>query len=129
MYVVHLQLSTRSERVRTVTTKYGKPAEKIETTVFDDTSEAAFTLWGRATSSASTWQASQTILLLTNPGIRDQSRVTIALDTRTHVDVNPCMSDADWLRDFAQRLIKRDHVNLPFPENGTITATHTMLRY
>jgi len=32
--------------------------------------------------------------------------------------VDPCMADADWLRGFAQRLVKRDHVNEPFPEGG-----------
>lgn len=36
----------------------------------------------------------------------------------THVDVDPCMVDATWLREFAARLTKREHVNPPFPENG-----------
>ena len=30
------------------------------------------------------------------------------------------MADAYWLRGYAQRLTKRDHVNQPFPENGRI---------
>ena len=102
----------------TVTTKAGSQVEKVDVNVFDDTSEVTLTLWGSITSSASLWKVSDTILLLTNPRFKDDRRATILLTTRTHVDVNPCMADAVWLRGFAQRLIKREHVNQPFPENS-----------
>lgn len=101
-----------------VTTKAGYQAEKVDVNVFDDTSEATLTLWGCITSSASSWKVSHTILLLTNPGVKDDRRAMISLTTRTHVDVDPCMADAVWLREFAQRLTMREHVNQPFPENG-----------
>lgn len=102
----------------TVTTKAGYQMEKVDVNVFDDTFEATLTLWGCITSSASSWKVSHTILLLTNPGFKDDRRATISLTSTTHVDVDPCMADAIWLREFAQRLTKREHVNQPFPENG-----------
>lgn len=102
---------------RKFTTKAGYKAEKVDVNVFDDTSEATLTLWGCITSSASSWKVSHTILLLTNPGFKDDRRAMISLTTGTHVDVDPCMADAVWLREFAQRLTMREHVNQPFPEN------------
>ena len=102
----------------TVTTKAGFQAQKVDVNVFDDTSEATLTLWGRVTSSARSWKVSHTILLLTNPGFKEDRRATISLTTRTHVDVDPCMVDAVWLRGFAKRLTMREHANQPFPEKG-----------
>lgn len=107
-----------NEEILLVTTKKGYSVEKIDINVFDHTSEATLTLWGSVTTSASTWQASQTILLLTNAGFREGQRNTISIEGKTHVDVDPCMTDASWLQDHAQRLIKREHVNLPFPRSG-----------
>ncbi len=115
-----------SERLRTeriieevlVTTKKGYSVDKVDVNIFDHTSEATLTLWGSVTSSASTWRASQTILLFTNAGFREGPRGTILIESKTHVDIDPCMIDAHWLQDYAQRLTKREHVNLPFPRNG-----------
>lgn len=106
----------------TVTTKAGYEVEKVDVNMFDDTAEATLTLWGCVTSSASSWKVSHTILLLTNPGSKDDRRSTITLTSRTHVDVDPCMADATWLREFAQRMTQREHVNPPFPENGKALA-------
>lgn len=102
-----------------VTTKKGKQLEMVNVNVFDDTAEITLTLWPRAASSASSWTPSHTILLLTKPGFKDDRRPTITLERKTHVDVDPCMADAEWLRNFAQRLTRREHVNPPFPENST----------
>ena len=101
-----------------VTTTKGHVIEKIDIKVFDHTFDATLTLWGSVTPSASAWQASQTILLLTNAGLRDGQHSTILIEGKTHVDVDPCVPDASWLRDYVHRLIKREHVNLPFPRNG-----------
>ena len=101
-----------------VTTKKGNPAEKVDANVFDDTSEATLTLWGRVAPSASTWKASDTILLLSNPGFKDDWKPRLSIGPETHIDVNPHMNDAYWLRGFAQRLTRREHVNPPFPEDG-----------
>ena len=107
------------EEIAPVTTKKSHSIEKIDVNVFDHTSEATLTLWGCVTPSASVWQASQTVLFLTNAGLRQGRRNTILIEGKTHVDVDPCMADASWLRDYVQRLSKQEHVNLPFPENGT----------
>lgn len=106
------------EEILLVTSKKGYSMEKIDVNVFDHTSEATLTLWGSVAPSASTWQASQTILLLTNAGFREGQRNIILIDSKTHVDVDPCIAEASWLQDYAQRLIKREHVNIPFPDNG-----------
>jgi len=91
----------------------------VDINIFDDTFEATLTLWGHVAASASSWKASDTILLLSNPGFKGDRRPTLSIGTETHVDVDPHMSDAYWLRSFAQRLIKREHVNQPFPEDST----------
>ena len=36
----------------------------------------------------------------------------------THVDVDPVMRDAEWLRGFAQKMTTREHVNPEFPDDG-----------
>lgn len=61
---------------------------------------------------------SDTILLLSSPGLKLEGRTTLSIDTGTHVDIDPYMTDAFWLRKFAQNLTKREHVNLPFPKEG-----------
>ncbi|KAI9872923.1 MAG: hypothetical protein M1830_001057, partial [Pleopsidium flavum] len=98
------------------TTKKGNPAEKLDIKVFDDTSEATLTLWGCVSTSAADWKPSHTILLISSPASKVDGRVWLSLRRATQVDVDPCMADADWLRAFARRLIKREHVNEPFPE-------------
>lgn len=108
----------------TVTTKKGFPAEKLDIILVDDTAEVTLTLWGCNTPSAATWQPSQTTLLLTNPEFKQEAssgrRPTITLTSSTHVDVDPCITDADWLRAYVQGLTKREHVNQPFPDNGKL---------
>ena len=84
--------------------------------MFDDTFDATLQLWGYAAASAGPWKPSDTILLLTNPGLKSQGRPTITIDQTTQVDVDPFVADAFWLRNFGQSLTKRDHVNPEFPE-------------
>lgn len=101
-----------------VSTTKGRLIEKIDINVFDHTAEATLILWGCVIPSASAWQASHTILLLTNAGFREGQRSNILVEGKTLVEVDPCIADASWLRDYVQRLGKREHVNLPFPRNG-----------
>ncbi|EON69735.1 hypothetical protein W97_08997 [Coniosporium apollinis CBS 100218] len=98
------------------TTKKGIPAENVNIGVFDDTAEASLTLWGSSAASAGAWKVSHTILLITEPGWRIDKRAWISLTSSTQVDVNPAILDTEWLRGFAQRLTRREHVNPPFPE-------------
>ena len=101
-----------------VVTKKGKEAEKVDVNVFDDTADAKLTLWGALCSSPAYWKASYTILLITRPGLYGDGRPLLSLTSDTCVDVDPCMTDAYWLRGHAQGLTKREHVNQPFPEGG-----------
>jgi len=101
-----------------VTTKKGNEVEKADVNVFDDTASATLTLWGCTAPSAASWKASYTILLLSRPGFRNEGRPEILLNADTHVDVDPLMTDAYWLRGLAEKLTKREHVNPPFPEGG-----------
>ena len=106
----------------TVTTKKGSPTEKVDINIFDDTAEATLTLWGCLTGSASAWTPSQTLLLISNSTFKDDRRPMLLITASTHVEVDPVMHDAEWLRKYAQNLNKREHVNLPFPEDGTFTT-------
>ena len=101
-----------------VVTKKGKEAERVDVNVFDDTADAKLTLWGPLCSSPAYWKTSYTILLITRPGLYGEGRPLLSLTNNTHVDVDPCMTDAYWLRGHAQRLTRREHVNPPFPEGG-----------
>ncbi|KAH0545129.1 hypothetical protein FGG08_000741 [Glutinoglossum americanum] len=102
------------------TNKAGKLSEKVDIGIFDDTAEASLILWGRIGASVSPWRASQTILLLTSPGIRLERRAQLSITSMTHVDVDPRIKDAEWLRKVAGRLTKRESVNPVVPEGGPL---------
>ncbi|MCJ1286437.1 hypothetical protein MMC26_005782 [Xylographa opegraphella] len=115
-----------------LTDKKGNPIEKVDVNVFDDTFQATLTLWNHVTDSATSWRASHTVLLITSAVFRDGGRPGISMSSTTQVEVDPQMRDAEWLRAFAQRLIKKDHVNHPFPEDvfdveTAATAQHRIL--
>ena len=97
--------------------------DNIEMMVMDDTYEMILALWEALAASATTWKPSSTILLLTNPGYRAERNGKLCIHAETLLDVDPTMYDADWLRQHAQKLAKRDHVNPPFPENGMRAST------
>ena len=101
-----------------VVTKKGKEAEKVEIILFDDTADVKLNLWGPHCFSTAFWKPSNTILLITRPGLYGEGRPSLSLTHDTYVDVDPCMTDATWLRGHAQKLTKREHVNQPFPEGG-----------
>lgn len=111
-----------------VTSRKNTTSELVNVCVFDDTAEATLTLWGCTASSAALWKASSTVLLISNPGWRIDHRAWISLTSDTCVEVDPCISDADWLRGFAQGLTKREHVSPPFPEEGMPILTYPTLR-
>lgn len=92
--------------------------ELVNVGVFDDTADASLTIWGNAMHSVNAWQPSSTMLLITNPTLRLDHLPSISLAATTHVDVNPMIPDADYVRRFAQGLTKREHVNTPFPDGG-----------
>lgn len=48
------------------------------------------------------------------------TRPALSLTAETHVEIDPAIWDARWLREYARNLTKRDHVNPPYPENGML---------
>ena len=110
-----------------VVTKRGDVLDIINVHIFDDTYDATLSLCGRVAKSAAYWKASCTILLLSNPGFRAGKKPTLCVNSRTYVDVDPCMADAAWLRGFAQRSTAREAINIPFPEGGKtgLSWSHT----
>ncbi|MCJ1381859.1 hypothetical protein MMC17_004971 [Xylographa soralifera] len=108
-----------------LTDKKGNPIEKVDVNVFDDTFQATLTLWNHMTDSAASWRPSHTILLITSAAFRDGGRPGISMTSSTQVEVDPDMRDAEWLRAFAQRLTKKEHVNQPFPEDVFDVETAT----
>lgn len=102
---------------KSVTTKNGDTKELVNVGLFDDTAEATLTLWGPMCGSVQDWKASGTVLLITNPGWRDGAKPSISLNASTMVEVDPDVEDATWLKAFATRLTRREHVNPDFPED------------
>jgi hypothetical protein len=98
-----------------VTNKKGTTSELCNIQIFDDTSEATLTLWGPSVTSASTWTPSKTILFISSPGWRIDRRTYISLTSSTLIDIDPAIPDAEWLRTYAKRLGRHNHVNPPFP--------------
>ena len=105
-----------------VTTKKGTLAEKVDVKIFDDTSEANFTLWGWVCSSASAWKPSRTLLLISRPSFKVDRVLMVNMTSNTFVEVDPLMRDAIWLRSFAQKLTKREHVNPEIPDDGLVAV-------
>ena len=96
-------------------------SENINIGVFDDTAEATLTLWGSLTASVTSWRPSYTILLIRNPGWRIYKKAYLSLNANTRVDIDPAINDAIWLRAFAQRLTKKEHINPEFPEGSMLS--------
>ncbi|KAF8545347.1 hypothetical protein BDD12DRAFT_811448 [Trichophaea hybrida] len=97
--------------------KDGTTVEKRDIGVFDDTMEATLTLWGSTIASANSWDISKTVLLLTSPTIKLWRKdVQITLGRLTLVVVDPIHWDAQWLRNYAKKLLRKPDICQPFPE-------------
>jgi hypothetical protein len=105
--------------VPSVTTKRGEANDLVKVIVFDDTGEATLSLWKSMVDSAQSWAALCTVLLITSPGWRIDKNLWLSVTSNTMLDVDPMISDAFWLRGYAQRMIKREHINPPFPNDGS----------
>ncbi|GAB7323825.1 hypothetical protein MBLNU13_g07267t3 [Cladosporium sp. NU13] len=127
--------------------KDGSSTENINIQVHDDTAGATFGLWGTSAlsptggfsttdttettdataKSNAPWKAGETVLLLEAPGWKIGRGTYLSLTTTTIVDVDPAISDADWLRRWASRQKVQEAINPPFPEgvfdfNALITS-------
>ncbi|KAF2126619.1 hypothetical protein P153DRAFT_407812 [Dothidotthia symphoricarpi CBS 119687] len=91
-------------------------SELISLGIFDDTADAQLTLYAPLCDSASTFQPSKTVLLISNPGWRIDKTAKLTLNGNSRVDIDPELGDARRLRALAQRLTKKEHVNPPFPD-------------
>lgn len=101
-----------------MTRKDGSTITIVKVGVFDNSEDASISLYGVTASSTSGWKPSKTVLLLTKPGYRASSGRWLSLNSDSLVDVDPDIPDAAWLRGFADRLVKREHVNPAFPQEG-----------
>ncbi|KAF2742069.1 hypothetical protein M011DRAFT_413337 [Sporormia fimetaria CBS 119925] len=102
---------------KTFTTKNGYSSELVSVRVFDDTAEAILTITGSLCNSVSLWRPCHTVLLVSNPSWRLEKTTKLGLKSNTRIDIDPDTSDALWLRSFADRLTKNEHVNPPFPDS------------
>ncbi|OAL05306.1 hypothetical protein IQ06DRAFT_361531 [Phaeosphaeriaceae sp. SRC1lsM3a] len=93
----------------------GTTSDLISLGIFDDTADATLTLYSRLADSASSFQPSHTVLLISCPGWRIDRTAKLTLNANSRIDIDPDFADARRLRTLAQRLTKKEHVNPPFP--------------
>lgn len=94
----------------------------------DDTDEATLSLWDTTSTTPNDWQPSHTTLLISSPSLNVSHKNWLALASDTFVDVDPCIPEAERLRGFAGRKIKREHINPTFPYEGTSVCIHIQRR-
>ncbi|KAL5412027.1 hypothetical protein PMIN03_004500 [Paraphaeosphaeria minitans] len=98
-----------------LTNKNGSTSDLITAVVLDDSSEGYLTLYGSVSGSASLWKPYETVLLIADPGWRIDKTAKVSLNANTKVFIDPAIAEARYLRAFAQRLTKKEHVNPSFP--------------
>ncbi|KAA8912487.1 hypothetical protein FN846DRAFT_933308 [Sphaerosporella brunnea] len=101
---------------KTIPKKDGGTVEKRDIGVFDDSMEGTLTLWGSMVSTADTWEISKTVLLLASPSLKLWRRdVQLTCGPATLVCVDPIHRDTQWLRTYAQKLLRKPDICAPFP--------------
>ncbi|TIA19430.1 hypothetical protein D6C80_02931 [Aureobasidium pullulans] len=98
-----------------VTKKDGTEAYVTRVVLMDDTDEATLSLWDTTSTTPNDWQPSHTALLISSPSLNVSHKNWLALASDTFVDVDPCIPEAERLRGFAGRKVKREHINPTFP--------------
>lgn len=92
----------------------------VEVKVFDETAECVFRVWQDKIVSAKSWIPNRTILLITNPTLRQPGAgnptAELGINIKSMVDVDPAFPDAEWLRKMATNRIKKETVYVSFPE-------------
>ncbi|KAH7371258.1 hypothetical protein BKA66DRAFT_470009 [Pyrenochaeta sp. MPI-SDFR-AT-0127] len=106
----------------------GTTSELVTLGIFDDTVAASLNLYGGLCDSASAFQPSKTILLISNPGWRIEKTAKLSINGNSRVDIDPDFGDARCLRALAQRLSKEEHVNPPFPDIDASHFEHAAVR-
>lgn len=110
---------------RTVHSKHPPGFELLltEVRVFDETTGSAgcpLKLWCDKSSSARSWTANKTVLLLTNPRLgKGGPEPELGVGLGTLVEVDPeGVYEVGWLRRMAAERGEREVVCVPFPEGG-----------
>ncbi|GAB7342995.1 hypothetical protein MBLNU457_g1091t2 [Dothideomycetes sp. NU457] len=110
--------------------KQGTQTHIVQLGVFDNTQEATLSLFDAASTSATSFQPSHTVLLLTAIGCNSSgAKPTIYCNASTLIDVDPSIPETSYLRRLASRATKRSPIDPPFPLsifNPQTTATSTV---
>ncbi|KAK0108955.1 hypothetical protein ONS96_002793 [Cadophora gregata f. sp. sojae] len=103
---------------KTIKRKDGAESDLADVGLFDHTGEVRMTLWNSQIDSCKDWQPGSTILLLSNPGYKVQfsGKGSVGITHQTMIDVEPDFPDADWLRKYAAGLMKKESLNVAWPE-------------
>ncbi|KAG5439306.1 hypothetical protein PCK2_000867, partial [Pneumocystis canis] len=105
--------------------------DKIELTVFDDTCDAIFVLWGNSAKSATLWIPFDTILLLTDVSLSFHSgKAYLTFQKYSIIEVNPDM-DVEWFRKYSSVIKNKllDTPELSLIEDGIINASFATMFY
>lgn len=97
--------------------KDGGETTLIEVILFDHTGETKMKCWSDLIESVREWIPGKTILLVLNPmhKLDYGGHGTIAWGRNTMVYVEPEFADADWLRKWANGLMRKEIVGIEFP--------------
>lgn len=96
-----------------ITTKTNKSLELQEVKLSDDTGETVLKLWNANTVNGKYWMPGKTILLISQPQYRfDYGKGSMGLGVVTMIDVEPECADAEWLRKWADGLMKRESLKM-----------------
>ncbi|KAH7350983.1 hypothetical protein BKA65DRAFT_453725 [Rhexocercosporidium sp. MPI-PUGE-AT-0058] len=103
---------------KTIKRKDGAESELAEVGLFDHTGDVRMTLWNSQIESSKDWLPGTTILLISNPGYKVQfsGKGSVGIARQTMVDIEPDFPDAEWLRKYAAGLMKKEGLNVVWPE-------------
>lgn len=103
---------------RRIQTKAGRDSDLVELWLFDHTGEIKWTVWNELIDSVREWEPGKTVLLITSPGYKVElsGKGSVGVQPSTMVDVDPEYPDAEWLRQYASGLTKKESIALEFPE-------------
>jgi hypothetical protein len=96
----------------------GGESELTDILLFDHTSEVKLTVWNEMIESVKSWKPGETVLLISNPGYRIglNGKGNLGIIGSTMVDVEPEGSDAQWLREYAMGLTRKESLCLKVDE-------------
>lgn len=101
------------------TAEIERVAFTVEVVVRDRTDEASISLWEYTAESVRNWKAGETILLLSNPNIKeDGARKRMSIGPTTSLEIDPDIYLAAELKIWAKTKHMEESANIPFPAGG-----------